>query len=136
MQYFIYSFKFYALKFICGLDAIIAKSLVTNRNLRRMNLKGNIIKSEGGKALRNWLFNSEGSSLVALNLYQNPVGAGIEQDIDDILRGNLRTDSLILDNKILNKKNLNTYKSQIVNLKHDRVELEKLKQSNNQFYSF
>lgn len=104
MQYFIYSFKFYALKFICGLDAIIAKSLVTNRNLRRMNLKGNIIKSEGGKALRNCLFNSEGSSLVALNLYQNPVGAGIEQDIDDILRGNLRTDSLILDNKILNKK--------------------------------
>lgn len=69
------------------IGVIIAKSLITNRNLKKMNLKGNIIKSEGGKAFRHCLFNSESCSLVALNLYQNPIGAGVEQDIDEILRG-------------------------------------------------
>ena len=66
---------------------LIAKSLLSNRNLRRINLKGNIIKADGGKAFRDWLANSECWTLISLNLNQNPVGVGIENEIDDILFG-------------------------------------------------
>ena len=65
----------------------IANSLLTNHNLRSLNLKGNSIQFKGGKEFLNCLINSESSILTSLNLTHNPVGWRLEQEIDNVLIG-------------------------------------------------
>lgn len=70
---------------------LIANALLTNNNLRSLNLKGNSIQFKGGKEFLNWLISSESSILTNLNLTHNPVGWRLEQEIDSVLIGTLLT---------------------------------------------
>lgn len=66
---------------------LLAECLERNIIIRRLNLKNNLIQSEGGKAIRNALFNRNSTNLVMLKLSQNPIDIRLGEEIDDMIFG-------------------------------------------------
>ena len=82
---------------------LLAEWIELNKVIRGINLKNNLIQSEGGKAIRNALFNQTSSNLIMLSLNQNPIDIKLAEEIDDMIYGTTWNNKY-LDNKLKDKK--------------------------------
>ncbi|CAI2379180.1 unnamed protein product [Moneuplotes crassus] len=94
---------------------LLAEVIEENRIIKKINIKNNLIQIEGGKAIRNALFNRQRCNLIMLNLALNPIDMKLSQEIED----------MIYDNKIKSKKDTTSLKYEKMDYRNDEEILKK-----------
>lgn len=64
---------------------IISNFIAKSNTISKLNLKNNMIETDGGKAIRDVIYNKSSFNLVMLSLAQNLVDIKIEEEIDDMI---------------------------------------------------
>lgn len=101
----------------------ISNYLKSNNNISKINLKNNMIECEGGKAIRDAIYNKDKNNLVVLNLNQNLVDIKVGEEIEDMVYGTFLL--WPLDNKITLKKDVSRFKMELMEYRDDKKLLEK-----------
>lgn len=109
---------------------LFAEWIENNRIIQKINLKNNLIQLDGGKAIRNALFNSSSTNLIYLNLVLNPIDIKLAEEIEDMIYGTVSYSELNIliiniENKMNKKKDTSRLRFEKNDYRNDKELLKK-----------